>query len=523
MALTPMLLVSSTAALIYLGRSAATKNVNPNYITWSVLSIALLFASLVFVYVLWWHRRHRRRVEANWAKLEIQKWKRDGREKAREAERVGQLVERLREGLRTRSHSRGDGEGARSVSRGRRKRQETMKDKKFGETNVGVEGTTEQGYGEDKRLGSDSEIKIAVEKMLNAQGTMTESTVVNSNEGNPSSAVLENQPVTGDDAQDVEVRNIVGQSPVYENQDGVDSSDWWAEATKSNQPRVTSVIPLPRRVSSLAHATSHHRNVSGTSSSRPSMPDTLPSQKSFNNSPVQSSGSNLRSLRPQEVVGHNHSLSASSQVQTFPNVPWTDRPSTSKYIMGDPLVISPVSAKSLDTIPSGLTDLYNRVIGDSRMQSNNNQSSVIEDELSTSQIPDLSERRNTITSTTVPREGHGEMGSLQSDDNFLAANELEEDAVSYNSEQAELRRGRSRERVSPWLEEHEDSYETIEGESKSKERGEASSRGRGRRKRMTSAWRAMRSRVRGGSSGEWRKDASGHWYKVTADEAVENV
>ena len=81
-------------------------------------------------------------MEANWARLEIQKWRRDGRERAREAERAEQLVDRLREGLRTRSHSRGT-EG-RSVSRGRRKRHGRMEDEEFGETNVGVSGTTEQ-------------------------------------------------------------------------------------------------------------------------------------------------------------------------------------------------------------------------------------------------------------------------------------------------------------------------------------------------------------------------------------------
>ena len=48
------------------------------------------------------------------------------------------------------------------------------------------------------------------------------------------------------------------------------------------------------------------------------------------------------------------------------------------------------------------------------------------------------------------RAGHGDMGSVQSDDNFTRANELEEDAVSDTEEVRELRRGRSRDRVGRW-------------------------------------------------------------------------
>ena len=47
------------------------------------------------------------------------------------------------------------------------------------------------------------------------------------------------------------------------------------------------------------------------------------------------------------------------------------------------------------------------------------------------------------------------MGSLQSDDNFLAAHELEEDAISIDSRERDRRRGRSRDRVMPWLEDHQ--------------------------------------------------------------------
>ena len=52
----------------------------------------------------------------------------------------------------------------------------------------------------------------------------------------------------------------------------------------------------------------------------------------------------------------------------------------------------------------------------------------------------------------VARGGHGERGSLQSDDNFLAVNALSSDAVSDTASVGELRRGRSRSRVEGWRE-----------------------------------------------------------------------
>ena len=50
----------------------------------------------------------------------------------------------------------------------------------------------------------------------------------------------------------------------------------------------------------------------------------------------------------------------------------------------------------------------------------------------------------------VVRAGHGERGSVQSDDNFREMHQLESDAVSDDSYMAERRRGRSREQVEPW-------------------------------------------------------------------------
>ena len=58
------------------------------------------------------------------------------------------------------------------------------------------------------------------------------------------------------------------------------------------------------------------------------------------------------------------------------------------------------------------------------------------------------------TKAHIVREGHGGMGSLQSDDNLIAAQELEESAVSFDSAEFELRRAHSQSRVGPWLEKH---------------------------------------------------------------------
>ncbi len=50
----------------------------------------------------------------------------------------------------------------------------------------------------------------------------------------------------------------------------------------------------------------------------------------------------------------------------------------------------------------------------------------------------------------IVRAGHGGGGSDQSDDNFRQMHELDSDAASDDSDMAERRRGRSRERVEPW-------------------------------------------------------------------------
>ncbi len=50
----------------------------------------------------------------------------------------------------------------------------------------------------------------------------------------------------------------------------------------------------------------------------------------------------------------------------------------------------------------------------------------------------------------VIRAGHGEGGSVQSDENFREMHQLDSDAVSDDSYMAERRRGRSREQVEPW-------------------------------------------------------------------------
>ncbi|MCJ1482730.1 hypothetical protein MMC06_002896 [Schaereria dolodes] len=52
----------------------------------------------------------------------------------------------------------------------------------------------------------------------------------------------------------------------------------------------------------------------------------------------------------------------------------------------------------------------------------------------------------------VGRAGHGELGPIQSDANFRATNELEEDAISDDERLKQMRRARSKERVLPWTE-----------------------------------------------------------------------
>lgn len=61
----------------------------------------------------------------------------------------------------------------------------------------------------------------------------------------------------------------------------------------------------------------------------------------------------------------------------------------------------------------------------------------------------------------VVRAGHGDGGSLQSDENFREMHRLDSDAVSDDSRFAELRRGRSRERVQPW-QQHQTTQQKFE-------------------------------------------------------------
>ncbi|KAI9881252.1 MAG: hypothetical protein M1830_005538 [Pleopsidium flavum] len=60
------------------------------------------------------------------------------------------------------------------------------------------------------------------------------------------------------------------------------------------------------------------------------------------------------------------------------------------------------------------------------------------------------ESTSTGEDSHVVRAGHGDGGSLQSDENFREMHQLDSDAISDDSRFAELRRGRSRERVEPW-------------------------------------------------------------------------
>ena len=452
-------------------------------------------------------------MEAEWQKLEVEKWMRNGREKSREAERAEKMVERLREGLRTRSHSQG--ERGRSVSRGRRKRQETEEGEQFAETNMGVLGTTEQECQDDMGIVDGDKVNSAEEKKLNVQGTLTDSTAVNSDEAPQSTVVLESRPLSNGEGPKTGRVNLGRQSPVHEKHGANDTSKWYSEAEEVEIPRVTSGTPLPKRISSLAYAASHGQTQSGTSSFRPSMPDTLPPQKDLSNNNNRSSGLSIQTILPRRNSGEKDPLSSSPHVQTFPNTPWVDRPSTSESTTDKPIVTSPVSIHSFETMPSGISSLYDRVIGESSRRSHMNQIAESQDQPTTSHRSDMSHEVDTLAATVITREGHGEMGSLQSDDNFLAANELEEDAVSYDSGEAEARRGRSRSRVSPWLEGQEDSYETMENEGK--EEGEGS--GRGRRTRIRDAWRSISMRSRRGSE-EWRKDENRHWCKVKAESSA---
>ena len=441
-------------------------------------------------------------MEAEWQKLEVEKWMRNGREKSREAERAEKMVERLREGLRTRSQSRGD--GGRSVSRGRRRRQETKEDEQLVETNMGVLGTTEQEKKDDTSVVDGDKVKNT-EKKLDVQGTVTDSTAVNSDEAPQSTIVPESRRFLNGEGREIETGNLGRQSPVHEKHDANDTSRWYSEAEGVETPRVASETPLPKRISSLAYEASHGQTQSRTSSFRPSMPDTLPSQKDFSNDQNRYSSLSIQTILPQVNSGEKTPSSPSLHAQTFPNAPWIDRPSTSKSNIDKPILTSPASTHSFETMPSGISSLYNRVIGESSRRSHLNQIAELQDQPTTSHRSDMSHEVDTLVPTVITREGHGEMGSLQSDDNFLAANELEEDAVSYDSGEAEARRGRSRGRVNPWLEGQEDSYETMEND----EKGEGEGSGRGRRRRMRNAWRSISMRSRRGSE-EWRKDEDGH-------------
>lgn len=59
-------------------------------------------------------------------------------------------------------------------------------------------------------------------------------------------------------------------------------------------------------------------------------------------------------------------------------------------------------------------------------------------------------RDDALEDVDVRRAGHGEGGSMQSDENFREMHQLDSDAVSDDSYMAERRRGRSREQVEPW-------------------------------------------------------------------------
>lgn len=104
---------STVAAIVITIQDAKESGLVPGHLIWLLLSIAVDIVSIAVLMVLYVRRRDRRRKEKVWAKLEIEKYRRDMQKSQREADRASTIGKRL--GREYRSASRAASVRTRSI------------------------------------------------------------------------------------------------------------------------------------------------------------------------------------------------------------------------------------------------------------------------------------------------------------------------------------------------------------------------------------------------------------------------
>ncbi|KAL9115285.1 MAG: hypothetical protein Q9187_007337 [Circinaria calcarea] len=376
--------------------------INAAYIIWFILSLGFTLTSLGLTTLSYLRRRSRQELEIRNKELEIEKWKLLVQEKTKEVERVGVQAERLRGSLRSVSRDRKSG-GGRSVSRGRRGKtggsKESAKEKDAGASGTtvgGVQGTTE---------------------MTTVQGTTDIGLT-------PETAVLDTS---------LQERKQETNMPEKEEERKVELPVMSNSLPRRGGNNDTSTEPMepsstlsPLSITNPINALSPIDSSTLVTSSSPNSDGNL--QGPNVGVPLVSSAYRPTAL-DRYVVAEGQRRQPENRMDSGPEKQnWIDSRSDSDVLV-DNFPITGIANDSERTDPAA--------------------GSSIGDALGSQDFEDAA---------YVRREQHGEMGSLQSDDNFLAAHELEEDAVSIDSRERERRRGRSRERVMPWLEEYQKGY-----------------------------------------------------------------
>ena len=113
---------STVASVVFVVQDAKGFGVRAGHLIWLLISFAVAIGSTALLLVLSMRRRDRMKKEKGWAKLEIEKYKRDMQKSQKEADRASMIGDRLRRSYRSaslaaslRSRSRHSGHGSEDV------------------------------------------------------------------------------------------------------------------------------------------------------------------------------------------------------------------------------------------------------------------------------------------------------------------------------------------------------------------------------------------------------------------------
>ena len=398
---TQLVLMSAVMAGVLTVQSALMGNLRSSYLIWYLVSVGGVVIGGMAIGILWWRRRLMTWMEREWWAREVEKWERKCKELTVEMNKTKELVERLRDGHRRLSRVRSVAESIVSRGRSRSKRQRSL--------GVELEEEMRRWYGVRGR-GGDREKEL--EKGETAVGTelglqMTDFTMVE-REGPPQHQTDEAKFETTDEGQPIDTPiGVVLPAPKDQTivipEQGRPMGSTWQSLQRAKKPQASEWrLPCEK-----------HSVFSELEGDRPGFNSSLDLEA-------------IRSCRDPICKAHAQQLYSQARNTTHP----------SDDGLADNMIGRGADFREKKSVERK-GRLYAGCVDNDRDDHSVNAHQPSEGD-----------------GVDIVRKGHGELGSSQSDDNVIAANGLEEDAISYDSAELERRRERSQSRVKPWLEEH---------------------------------------------------------------------